>query len=184
MACRSTIIIDDFLSSSDFNSISSRVESSAQYNSDEMFDMRDDLWRDTNNLVFKRLKEINLYQEHFEEASKIASFSYNQFRPPNYAHGNMYGPHVDDGSYVFYIHPHWEESWEGKLKLTNAENEEYRNGIFAKPNRFIWMNPSVMHDVSTTSSNAGHARVTNLGFLGASLHHDPVGVEYINIITE
>ena len=69
MACRSTILIDNFLSSSDFHSISSRVESSAQYNSDEMFDMRDDLWRDTNNLVFKRLKEINLYQEHFEEAS-------------------------------------------------------------------------------------------------------------------
>ena len=46
------------------------------------------------------------------------------------------------------------------------------------------MNPTVKHDISTTSTDAGHARVTNLGFLGASLPNDPTGVEYINIFTE
>ena len=53
--------------------------------------MRDDLWTHVTNLVFNRLREINLYQTHFQEATNIASFSYNQFRPPNYGHGNMYG---------------------------------------------------------------------------------------------
>jgi Rps23 Pro-64 3,4-dihydroxylase Tpa1-like proline 4-hydroxylase len=184
MPCRSTILIDNFLSASDFNSISSRVAASEQYYDTNHHDMRDDLWSDVNNLVFERLREINLYQTHFEEASKIASFSYNQFRPPNYGHGNMYGPHIDNGSYVFYIHPDWSEDWEGKIKITDAVDSQYRDGIYAKPNRFIWMNPTVKHDISTTSSDAGHARVTNLGFLGGILHNDPSGVDYINIFTE
>ena len=184
MACRSTILIDNFLSPSDFNSITSQVVASNQYNHEFHHDMRDELWTQTTNLVFNRLREIGLYQEHFQEATNIASFSYNQFRPPNYGHGNMYGPHQDNGSYVLYIHPDWDESWEGKLKITDAVDQQYRDGIFAKPNRFIWMNPTVKHDISTTSSNAGHARVTNLGFLGGELHNNPSGVEYINIFTE
>ena len=96
----------------------------------------------------------------------------------------MYGPHTDNGSYVLYIHPDWYESWEGKIKITDAVDQQYRDGIFAKPNRFIWMNPTVKHDITTTSTSAGHARVTNLGFLGATLTNDPTGVEYINIFTE
>ena len=62
MSCRSTILIDNFLSASDFNSISSRVVSSEQYYDTKHHDMRDDLWTDVTNLVFNRLKEINLYQ--------------------------------------------------------------------------------------------------------------------------
>ena len=184
MPCRSTILIDNFLSASDFNSISSRVAASEQYNDSNHHDTRDDLWNDVTNLVFNRLREINLYQLHFEEAIKIANFSYNQFRPANYGHGNMYGPHTDNGSYVLYIHPDWDENWEGKIKITDAVDSQYREGIFAKPNRFIWMDPTVKHDISTTSIDAGHARVTNLGFLGGELHNDPSGVEYINIFTE
>ena len=36
----------------------------------------------------------------------------------------------------------------GRLKLEAVE-EQYRNGIHG----FIWMNPDVIHDVTTTSSN-------------------------------
>ena len=79
MPCRSTILIDNFLSASDFNSISSRVAASEQYNDSNHHDTRDDLWNDVTNLVFNRLREINLYQLHFEEASKIANFSYKFF---------------------------------------------------------------------------------------------------------
>ena len=96
----------------------------------------------------------------------------------------MYGPHVDNGSYVLYIHPDWNENWEGTIKIVDAVDSQYRDGIYAKPNRFIWMNPTVKHDISTTSSDAEHARVTNLGFLGGILHNDPSGVDYINIFTE
>ena len=45
------------------------------------------------------------------------------------------------------------------------------------------MNPNVLHDISTTSESATHARVTNLGFLNRCFDQNPVGVDYINIST-
>ena len=84
---------------------------------------------------------------------------------------------------MFYIHPHWDESWEGKIKITNADVEEYRTGIYAKPNRFIWIEPGTFHDVTTTSSNTTHARVANIAFLGGNINVDPVGTTFINIST-
>ena len=183
MSCRSAILIDNFLAQDKFDEISSKVVAASNYTNCEFADLRDDLWREVTDIVFERLKEVGLYLHHFEEASKLASFSYNQFRPSNYGHGNMYGPHKDNGSYVFYIHPHWDENWEGKLKIINAVEEEYRTAIFAKPNRFIWMDPHTLHDISTTSKNSEHARVTNLGFLGGEIYVDTVGVDYLNIFT-
>ena len=32
-------------------------------------------------------------------------------------------------------------------KITDAVDSQYREGIFAKPNRFIWMDPTVKHDI-------------------------------------
>jgi len=183
MACRSAILIDNFLAEDKFNSISAKVAASSHYTNGEFADLRDDLWEEVTNLVFGRMQEVGLYLHHFAESRKLASFSYNQYRPSNYGHGNIHGPHRDNGSYVFYIHPHWDENWEGKLKITNAVEEEYRTAIFAKPNRFIWMNPCTLHDISTTTENTEHARVTNLGFLGGEFYVDPIGVDYINIFT-
>jgi len=181
MSCRSAILIDNFLSEEKFNIISAKVASTSEYTNNEFAETKDSLWEEIYQEVFQRLKEIGLYQEHFSESVKM--FGYNQFRPANYGHGNMYGPHVDNGGYVLYIHPHWDESWEGQLKITHATEEEYRNGIFAKPNRFIWIDPSTFHDVTTTASNTTHARVTNVGFLGGEMYVDPVGVDFINIFT-
>ena len=183
MACRSAILIDNFLEENLFNSLSSKVAESPQYTSGEFAEVRDGLWKEVTRSVFQRLKEIELYQHHFKDSAKIPNFSVNQYRPSNYGHGNFNGPHFDHGAYVFYIHPHWDESWEGKLKITKAVEEEYRTAIFAKPNRFIWINPHTLHDISTTSVNTEHARVTNLGFLGGEFQTNPIGVEYINIFT-
>jgi len=183
MACRSAILIDNILVEDKFNSISAKVAASSQYTNGEFADVRDELWQEVTGLVFESLKQIGLYHHHFIDAIKISNFSMNQYRPSNYGHGNFNGPHRDNGSYVFYIHPHWDENWEGNLKITNAIEEEYRTAIFAKPNRFIWMNPCTLHDISTTTENTEHARVTNLGFLGGEFYIDPVGVDYINIFT-
>ena len=86
-------------------------------------------------------------------------------------------------STVFYIHLDWDETWEGKLKITNAVEEQYRNGIYAKPNRFIWIDPYTFHDVTTTASNTTHARVANVVFIGGNIDVDPVGISFINIFT-
>ena len=121
MSCRSAILIDNFLEQSKFDALSAKVASSDSYNGSSVVDKRDDLWTETYTAVFDRLKEIGLYQTHFADAVKL--FGYNQYRPANEAYGNIYGPHFDNGGYVFYIHPDWDESWEGKIKFTYAVEE-------------------------------------------------------------
>ena len=181
MSCRSAILIDNFLDQSKFDNLSAKVAASSAYNTTTVQDLRDDLFTEVYTAVFNRLKEIGLYQEHYAESIKL--FGYNQFRPANEGYGNFNGPHFDHGGYVFYIHPHWDESWEGKIKITNADEEQYRNGIYAKPNRFIWIDPGTYHDVTTTASNTTHARVANIDFLGGDMHVDPSGTSFINITT-
>ena len=181
MACRSAILIDNFLEQSKFDTISAKVAASSEYNTTTVQDTRDALFEEAYGLVFERLKEIGLYQTHFAESVKL--FGYNQFRPANEGYGNFNGPHFDHGGYVFYIHPDWNEGWEGKIKFTNADEEEYRTGIYAKPNRFIWIEPGTFHDVTTTSANTTHARVANIAFLGGNISIDPVSASFINITT-
>jgi len=181
MSCRSAILIDNFLEQSKFDSISSKVEASPDYHTTTVQDTRDALFQEAYGAVFERLKEIGLYQTHFAESVKM--FGYNQFRPANEGYGNFNGPHFDHGGYVFYIHPHWDESWEGKIKFTNADEQQYRDGLFAKPNRFIWIQPGTYHDVTTTSSNTSHARVANIAFLAGVIHIDPSGTDFSNIST-
>ena len=178
------ILIDNFLPQDTFDAISEKVTHSEHWVSGKLGDfVRDELWDEVTDLVFQRCKEIDLYNEHrFPLDKKNANFSHNQFRPHNYHHNNEQGPHADNGSYVFYIHPDWDEAWGGKLQIVNAEEEQYREGIFAKPNRFIWMNPRVLHDITRTGDTP-HARATNLGFLNTCFDNDPVGVDYINIST-
>ena len=181
MSCRSAVLIDNFLEQSKFDALSSKVASSSFYNTTSVFDTKDALWEEAYTAVLDRLKQIDMYQFHYAESVKL--FGYNQFRPANEWYGNFNGPHFDHGGYVFYIHPDWDENWQGKIKITNAEVEEYRNGIFAKPNRFIWIQPGTYHDVTTTSSNTTHARVANIAFLGGEINQDPVGIDFINIST-
>ena len=69
------------------------------------------------------------------------------------------------------------------MQITNAVEEEYGTGIYAKPNRFIWIDQDTYHDVTTTASNTTHARVANIAFLGGTWDSDPVGISFINIIT-
>ena len=181
MSCRSAILIDNFLSQDKFDTISTKVATSVSYTSNGVVDKRDDLWTEAYTAVFERLKEIGLYQIHFPGAIKL--FGYNQYRPANESYGNIYGPHFDNGGYVFYIHPDWGETWDGKLQITNAEEEEYRTGIYAKPNRFIWIDPNTYHNVTTIASDVTHSRVANIGFVGGDIDIDPVGVDFINILT-
>ena len=181
MTCRSAILIDDFLEQSSFDTLSTKVAASSEYNTTSVIDTKDALWKEVCGIVLERLKGIGLYQPHFSESIKL--FGYNQFRPANEGYGNFNGPHFDHGGYVFYIHPDWDESWEGKIKFTNANEDQYKNGIYAKPNRFIWIEPGTYHDVTTTASNTTHARVANIAFLGGNINIDPVGISFINIVT-
>ena len=77
------------------------------------------------------------------------------------------------------MHPTWNSSWGGHLKFKNCNIEK----IEPKPNRFIWIDPSTLHDVTSTSETITHARVANIAFLGGEMYVDPVGTDFINILT-
>ena len=87
MTCRSAILIDNFLAQDKFNALSSQVAASASYTSTSVVDQKDDLWTQSYTAVFDRLKEIGLYQIHFQNAVKL--FGYNQYRPANETYGNI-----------------------------------------------------------------------------------------------
>ena len=98
MSHRSAILIDNFLPEDTFASISSKVENSPQYRNGQWSDERDDLWKEVTTLVLDRLREIELYRDHYPKTIEAHNQSYNQFRPANYGHGNFNGPHIDNGS--------------------------------------------------------------------------------------
>jgi len=65
MSHRSAVLIDDFLPQDTFTLISSKVENSSQYRNGKWSDERDELWEEVTSLVFAKLQEIGLYQNHF-----------------------------------------------------------------------------------------------------------------------
>ena len=71
MTCRSSILIDNFLSEDTFNDISSKVSNSSYYTSGTFEEPRDELCNEIRQHVLDRLKEIGLYQHHFDEAGKL-----------------------------------------------------------------------------------------------------------------
>ena len=59
MACRSGILIDNFLEQSKFDDLSAKVASSSTYNTSVIKDLRDDLFTEAYTLVFERLKAVS-----------------------------------------------------------------------------------------------------------------------------
>ena len=61
MSCRSAILIDNFLATDKFNTISGKVAASSAYNTTTVQDLRDDLFTETCTAVFeiKRNKIIS-----------------------------------------------------------------------------------------------------------------------------
>ena len=78
MGCRSAILIDDFLSQDTFNTISSQVAIASEYNTTTIIDTKDDLWRQTYNAVFDRMKEINLYHLFVSVLSSLIRFKFSK----------------------------------------------------------------------------------------------------------
>ena len=79
------------------------------------------------------------------------------------------GYHIEDGGYIYYIHPQWESTWGGNLKFKGCDVDK----IEPKPNRFVWVNPNVWHGIEVVDSSANTNRVTVVAW--------PTGtVEYAN----
>ena len=133
-------IYNNFLPEDTFNNIALTVAQSPAYRDGKVHDYIRMTFEESYSLVLARMKEIGLHRDHFFAATEITNFSYNQFYPQNYGHGNFNGPHMDNGSYVYYIHPHWDENWEGKLKIIEAVDEQYSLFMHSKQ---IYLDESV-----------------------------------------
>ena len=149
------IVIDNFLTSTQWDTIQSGVTSHLNSTS---YDSKDSLYVQVTAWIEEKLKSLNLWQDSWKDEVKLFS-SLNSLpkgvdvESPDPTNG---GYHREDGGYIYYIHPAWESSWGGNLKFKNCSVDK----IEPKPNRFVWVNPDVWHCIEVVNDTAGTNRVT------------------------
>ena len=149
------IVIDNFLTSTQWDTIQSGVTSHLNSTS---YDSKDSLYVQVTAWIEEKLKSLNLWQDSWKDEVKLFS-SLNSLpkgvdvESPDPTNG---GYHREDGGYIYYIHPAWESSWGGNLKFKNCSVDK----IEPKPNRFVWVNPDVWHGIEVVNDTAGTNRVT------------------------
>ena len=150
------IVIDNFLSESQWDTIQSGVTS--HLNSTLYGESKDSLYTEVTAWIEEKLKSLNLWQDSWKDEVKLFS-SLNSLpkgvdvESSDPANG---GYHRESGGYIYYIHPAWESSWGGNLKFKDCSVDK----IEPKPNRFVWVNPDVWHGIEVVSDTAGTNRVT------------------------
>ena len=77
------------------------------------------------------------------------------------------GYHREEGGYIYYIHPVWESSWGGNLKLKNCSVAN----IEPRPNRFVWVNPNVWHGIEAVNDTANTNRITVVAWPSGTLDY-------------
>ena len=149
------IVIDNFLSTSQWNTIQSSISSHLKSTYEEN---RNHIHTQINSWIETKLKELNLWQDHWKDEVKLfsslnslpAGINMESADPTNG------GYHREDGGYIYYIHPEWDPVWGGQLKFKNCSVEE----IDPKPNRFVWVNPDIWHGIKVVYHEAQTNRVT------------------------
>lgn len=162
------IAIDNFLSSGQWETIQSSISSHLNSSYEEN---RNDLHTQINLWIETKLKELGLWQDAW--GSEIKMFSSLNSLPKNIdvesSDPENGGYHIEDGGYIYYIHPQWESTWGGNLKFKDCDIDK----IEPKPNRFVWVNPNIWHGIEVVDSSANTNRVTVVAW--------PTGtVEYAN----
>ena len=153
------IVIDNFLEENKWNFVQ---ENNSQYLNNKTFiEDKGDLYLWILSWIKEKLKSIDIWREHWE--STIDMWSYINSLPPGVdreSSSNNGGYHSEFGGFVYYAHPSWDPSWGGHLKFKDCSIEK----IEPKPNRFVWINPAVLHGIEVVNSNALHNRITVVGW--------------------
>ena len=150
------IVIDNFLTSSQWDTIQTGVTS--HLNSSLYDESKDPLYTQVTAWIEEKLKSLNLWQDSWKDEVKLFSSLNSLPKGINVesADPNNGGYHREDGGYIYYIHPAWESTWGGNLKFKNCSVDK----IEPKPNRFVWVNPDVWHGIEVVNDTAGTNRVT------------------------
>ena len=150
------IVIDNFLPSDKWNTIQSGITS--YLNSSTYMEERTSLHTQINGWIEDKLKELNLWQTSWKDEVKL--FSSINVTPSGLnresSDPSNGGYHKESGGYIYYIHPTWESSWGGNLKLKDCDTDK----IEPTPNRFVWVNPSVWHGIEVVDNTASNNRIT------------------------
>lgn len=153
------IIIDNFLEEEKWKYIQ---ENNYQYLNNMTFvEDRGQLYLNVLGLIKEKLKSLDIWRVHWDNT--IDMWSYINSLPPGIdreSSSNNGGYHSEFGGFVYYAHPSWDSSWGGHLKFKDCSIEK----IEPKPNRFVWINPAVLHGIEVVNSNALHNRITVVGW--------------------
>lgn len=152
------IIIDNFLPSDQWKYVQSNLSKYLQTNT--FLEDRDNPYDDCIIWIKEKLKSLGIWREHWENT--INMWSYINSLPPEIDRESSSdgGYHSEFGGFVYYCHPTWNSSWGGYLKFKNCSVEK----IEPKPNRFVWINPAVLHGIEVVNSTATHNRITVVGW--------------------
>ena len=164
---RAVIAIDDFLDSNKWNTIQSGITdylTTSQYSEN-----RTSLHTQINSWIQEKLTSLNLWQSAWESDVKL--FSSINVLPKGIdvesSDPTNGGYHREQGGYIYYIHPLWESSWGGNLKLKDCSVDK----IEPKPNRFVWVNPDVWHGIEVVNSTATINRITVVAWPSGTLDY-------------
>jgi len=150
------IVIDNFLSTSQWDGIQSDIGS--HLSASTYTESRDIVHTQINGYIESKLKELNLWQDAWED--EISLFSSLNSLPKGIdvesSDPTNGGYHRESGGYILYIHPAWESTWGGNLKFKDCSVDK----IEPKPNRFVWVNPNVWHGIEPVDATASTNRVT------------------------
>ena len=161
------IAIDNFLDSNKWNTIQSGITdylTASQYSEN-----RTSLHTQINSWIQEKLTSLNLWQSAWESDVKLFSSINVLPKGIDVESGDPTngGYHREQGGYIYYIHPLWESSWGGHLKLKDCSVDK----IEPKPNRFVWVNPHVWHGVEVVNSTATINRITVVAWPSGTLDY-------------
>ncbi len=161
------IVIDNFLDSGKWNTIQSGI--SGYVNAPTYSQNRTSLHSDINSWIQGRLVDLKLWKSSWENEVKI--FSSLNVLPKDInvesSDPTNGGYHREEGGYIYYIHPAWESSWGGNLKLKDCSVDK----IEPKPNRFVWVNPDIWHGIEAVNNTASTNRITVVAWPAGTLEY-------------
>ena len=151
------LVIDNFLSEEQWQWIQNNLADFM--NTDGFVENIHEPYKTGLGWIVDKLKELGLYQEHWEQT--IPSWSFINTLPPGIdRESSGTGYHIDFGGFIYYAHPTWDESWGGNLMFENCDVDK----IVPMPNRFVWINPKVLHGIEVVNDAAPHNRITIVGW--------------------
>ncbi len=152
--------IDNYLTKTKFKAITDKVIAYSQYSAVKPLDLKDDFFKDVRKAVIDRFEFYGIYQSKMRDSD----LGWVQFSKPG-QHFSV--NHSDNGGFAFYIHPDWDDTWEGEVVIDD------KTKVLPKPNRLLWINPNTLHKINDFDPKATHSRVACSGFLDVKITDPP-----------